>query len=1033
MNPFHAARARRSRFLFLLAFPLLLIACGGGGGDGDPPGSSSPSPLPPGTVGAAGGTVTGPAGSQVVIPAGALGQNVVISISQTSAGAPALPGDVIAIGPMFAFEPHGTTFGSPATVTIPFDPALLPAGGTVTLYKTTSGQASWETVPGSTVNTSSISAPVGSFSYLVAGTPRPAIQATDAPWRWFEFKKVLASHREERTQGNIEDLRHAQPEPAGDMLKTEVFGGLSLFPPGRDDTASGEIFGTANGRTYWAEAEAPVAEDRFASPDTTATGAKAAFVQKQSYRKDDPSASLHLTITQAFITAFDFNGPDPVYAGCPGDEASVFCRDALDAQVEMHVLVVSGAQGDGSITRFVHHWSNGIMVLKGFEDHWFENVYFSSQAWRADWDEYHEFVNPEALPKGHPIWKRSQFTLTPPNPNDRSVTFALNEPLRFPVNIEAVPNGAEFTLDVRIYVRVNNRRARESYLLARLRDPVNTGGVAMEYSNLTPTNRPVLPPITLGDPPIFEPCSGGEDPEAGTLQFSATSYQLREFDARAHLVSVIRTGGTRGAVRALVRTSNGSGTAGTHYSEVAQIVEFGDGDDVPRVVGVPVIDNNTEDGNVTVNLALTAEPDCARIGEPVTAVLTIIDDEYVPPEPGPSGELDESFDGDGLQITAPFGGKGSRMVMQPDGKFLIVGGTFTHFIAARFNADGSPDTSFGSAGRVTTDVTGASRIQYARAVAVQPDGRIVLAGDATLANNTTAIALVRYLADGSLDSSFGGDGIVHEAAVAGHAYAVAIPPDGKIVVAGDAPVSGNASDLGDMLVARFESTGTLDSSFGSAGSITFDVTTGTDLARNLVLLPDGSMVVAGEAIGSDPDLQTGVAKLTASGALDSSFGTGGRLSILAANVGHGLALQPDGKLLLAGGTTSFPSSFALMRLEADGSADASFGNGGAVTHRTSTSTTGTGDIAYAIALRPDGRIYVAGKSGSINEDFGLVRFTAAGVVDTTFGTNGTSVVDFDGLNDGAENVVVQPDGKIVLGGYATPTSTDGYGLARVHP
>jgi uncharacterized delta-60 repeat protein len=1030
MKPFHAARARRLHFLPLLVFPLLLIACGGG--DGDTPGASTPSPLPPGTVGAAGGTVNGPAGSQVVIPAGALSQNVVITITQTTAGAPALPGDVIAIGPMFAFEPHGTAFASPATVTIPFDPAQLPVGGTVTLYKTASGQTSWDIVSGITVGTDSISAPVDGFSYLVAGTPRPALQATDAPWRWFEFKKILASNREERTQGNIEDLRHAQPEPAGDMLKTEVFGGLSLFPAGRDDTASGEIFGTANGRTYWAEAEAPIAEDRFASPDTTSTGATAAFVQKQSYRKDDPSASLHLTITQAFITAFDFNGPDPVYAGCPGDEAGVLCRDVLDAQVEMHVLVVSGAEGDGSITRFVHHWSNGIMTFKGFEDHWFENVYFSPKAWRADWDEYHEFVNPEALPKGHPIWKRSQFTLTP-DPNDRSISFALTEPLRFPVNIEAVPDGAEFTLDVRIYVRVNNRRARESYLLARLRDPVNTGGVAMEYSNLTPTNRPVLPPITLGDPPILEPCSGGEDPEAGTLQFSATSYQLREFDARAHLVSVIRTGGTRGAVRALVRTSDGSGTAGTHYSEVAQIVEFGDGDDVPRVVGVPVIDNNSEDGDVTVNLDLSAEQDCARIGDPANAVLTIIDDEYVPPEPGPSGQLDESFDGDGLQTTAPFGGKGSRMVMQTDGKFIIVGGTFTQFIAARFNADGSPDPSFGSAGRVTTDVTGAARIQYARAVAVQPDGRIVVAGDATLANNTSAIALVRYLADGSLDASFGGDGIVHEAAVAGRAFAVAIQPDGRIVVAGDVPVSGSATDLGDMRVARFLADGSLDSGFGSSGSVAFDVTSGTDLARNLVLLPDGAMVVAGEAIGSDPALQTGVAKLTAEGQLDSSFGMGGRQSILAANLGHGLALQPDGKLLLAGGTTSFPSSFALMRLEADGSADASFGNGGAITHRTSNSTTGEGDIGYAVALRPDGRIYVAGKSGSINEDFGLVRFTAAGAVDIAFGTNGVSVIDFDGLSDGAESMVVQPDGKIVLGGYATPSSSDGYGLARVHP
>jgi uncharacterized delta-60 repeat protein len=1021
---------RHGLLLTLCLLPLLLTACGGGGGsDASPQPNPQPNPLPAGTIGAGGGTVIGASGGQVVVPAGALSQNVTILITQSSTGAPALPAGVTVAGQMFAFQPHGTSFASPATVTIPFDPALVPAGSSVSLYKTTAGEAGWEIVSGATVSGSSISAAVTGFSYMVAGAP--VVQTVETPWRWWEFSEILANKRYQRLEGNTENLRTTVQEPPGEMFKPIEFGPLTLNPVGSDTIASGEIFGTANGRTYWAEVEAPIAEDRYAAPDTTATGGKAVFIQKQSYRKDDANATLSLTITQAFIEALDFNGTDPLFARCPLDEASVRCQDILDAKVSFHVLVVSGRQGDGEITRFVHHWKNGFMTLAGFQDNWFENVSFWPQSFNAAWDEYHEFVNPEALPKGHPLWNRDQFSLTV-GTNASSAIFTLTEPLVVPVDISEVDEDEEFTLDVRIYIEANNRRARESYLKARLRDPVNAGGVATNITGLTATNRPVLGPITIGAPPALEPCSAGNDPESGTLQFSSAAYLLQEPDTAERIIEITRTGGTRGALRALVSTSNGTGVSGTHYQQVAQLVEFDSGDDVARVIGVPVIDNNTEDGDVTVNLTLTAEENCATLGSPATAVLTIIDDEYVPPEPGPSGQLDTTFNTDGLVNTGSFGGAQSKMIMQADGKFVIVGGTFTDFIAARFNADGSEDSGFGGTGRVTTDVAGGLFVEYARAVVQQPDGKLVVAGEGTLPNNSAAVAMVRYNADGTLDNTFSGDGKVLEAAVAGRAYAVALQSDGKIVVAGSAPVTGG-SDYGDMMVARFNVDGSLDSGFGTAGVTTFDLGIGTDVARNLVVLTDGSVVVAGEAQPSSGNTQTAVAKLDGNGDLDVSFGVAGKLAIPGANAGRGFALQSDGKLLLAGGTQSFPSSFVVMRLNADGSYDSGFGNGGASVIRTSTSTTGEGDIAATVAVRPDGYIYVAGKSGSINENFGLVRFTAAGELDTSFGTNGISNIDFNGLEDGAESVVIQQDGKVVMGGYARPTSNDGYGLARVHP
>ncbi len=258
-------------------------------------------------------------------------------------------------------------------------------------------------------------------------------------------------------------------------------------------------------------------------------------------------------------------------------------------------------------------------------------------------------------------------------------------------------------------------------------------------------------------------------------------------------------------------------------------------------------------------------------------------------------------------------------------------------------------------------------------------------------------------------------------------------PDGKIVVAGDAFVPGNPNDVGDALVARYNSDGSIDTSFGDAGQRVIDIAVGTDLARNLVLQPNGAIVIAGDPFGSDPDDRTGVARFDANGNLDSSFGTGGKV-ILSSRIGRGLALQPDGKLLLVGPSSVLATSqFAMTRLNADGTTDTGFGSAGVVFTSVSNATIGAGDIAQAVALHPDGRIYVAGVAGSLNRNFGLARYSSNGTLDTSFSTDGVLTVDFDGQTDSAESVAVLSNGKIVLSGVATPTSNDGYGVIRVNP
>jgi len=165
----HLTWTRRTLRALLCAAALALTACGGG--DAPPP--------PPPMVGAAGGTVAGPNGAQVVVPAGALSADTAIAVTESNSGAPTLPAGVNALGSMFAFTPHGTTFSVPVTITVPFNAGSLPAGATPLLYKTNAAGA-WELVPNGSVNAGTITAQVRSFSWLIVGNLPPQITAQPA-------------------------------------------------------------------------------------------------------------------------------------------------------------------------------------------------------------------------------------------------------------------------------------------------------------------------------------------------------------------------------------------------------------------------------------------------------------------------------------------------------------------------------------------------------------------------------------------------------------------------------------------------------------------------------------------------------------------------------------------------------------------------------------------------------------------------------------------------------------------------------------
>ena len=939
MNGIHTishSRATSSICAWLLSVAIF-AGCGGGGDSGKNPGNAPPL----GTIGAAGGTVQGPGGTQVVIPAGALSQDVLIVIAQSSASAPALPPGVTAAGPMYAFTPHGTTFASPATVTVPFDPALVSPGASPVLYKTTAGQASWEAVAGATVSGNTMSAPVNSFSFIIVTMPPPALEAIDRPWRYWKFEAINGARNYLPGGGNMEAHINGPPSPEGELLMFRQFGPLTYSPPGRGTEARSEIFSNENGHTYWVEAEAPIAEYITEDPERRITGVLANLVQKQSYRKNSDTATFELRITDAHIELIDSSGTSPSQAGCPLDKPGIWCGNALDGKLEMHVIVVEGSEADTFPTRNVYRWMNGTAWAVGFQDNYFTQAYHSSRAFHADFDEYHQFVNPDALPAGYPLWKPANFALT----GTSLRRFGLTKPmLVVPVDLTAVPRDREFTIDIRVKSRVENRRGGESYLMARLRDPVTLGGVGVSYTGLTPTNRPVLGRITITEPPA-PACSAGNDPDAGTLQFSAPSYVASEFSGNRPVVFVTRSGGTRGAVSAAVSFTGGNAIAGTHFTAMSQAIEFGDGDDVPRAVSVPLIDNDTEDGNVTVNLTLTAEPECSALGDATAAVLTIVDDEIrAPPPPtftvnitvagleGTGLIIEDTITGANLTPTVdgtvalgyayPAGSNYNvRIVTQPGSPTQVCSvrngsGTVTDADVTDVGVDCVRqatrrwlDQGFGDAGKVHSD-----DLPYGRAVAVQPGGRIVVLSGLVLAGFNT---------DGSVDASFGIAGratVQFNGGIAEEAYGMSMQPDGKLVVVGRAR-TGTRYDMG---VARFNADGSPDVAFGTAGVTTFnpfhmvlpqDGTIGSHYANKALIAADGKIYVAGTAsfrnTSGENNVAFAVARLNADGTPDVQYagGTGATMSLTGnPDIAYSLAMQSDGKVVLAGARTTAVAS-----------------------------------------------------------------------------------------------------------------------------
>jgi uncharacterized delta-60 repeat protein len=397
------------------------------------------------------------------------------------------------------------------------------------------------------------------------------------------------------------------------------------------------------------------------------------------------------------------------------------------------------------------------------------------------------------------------------------------------------------------------------------------------------------------------------------------------------------------------------------------------------------------------------------------------------------GVLDATFGTGGIATLLVASGVASSVATYPqagtanDGKIVVGGWNYlpnakTEFSLVRYNLDGSLDKSFGGTGEV------GGPMGRVRAVAIEPDGKILAAG---MSGNDFAVA--RYNTNGSLDITFGNRGV----ATTGFSknsfdeiFAVGLQADGKIVVAGGTTPANSTTR--ELAVVRYNANGTLDTSFGTGGKA-LDLATspaegGGTQGMYLAIDPGtGSIIVQ----AADPAGNAMIVDYTASGKLDTRFNGTGHETLSNTYSSSAVAIQPsDHRIVLA--CASGINNQTLVRLNSDGTADTTFGTGGTVTLPLHLMD---GD-QQSVKIQADGRIVVAATAGTAatgsNSGFIVTRFDSInGSLDTSFGVNGIAIASSAALPDGivSADMALEPDGRIVVAGNPY-TGFDQFVVAR---
>jgi uncharacterized delta-60 repeat protein len=389
---------------------------------------------------------------------------------------------------------------------------------------------------------------------------------------------------------------------------------------------------------------------------------------------------------------------------------------------------------------------------------------------------------------------------------------------------------------------------------------------------------------------------------------------------------------------------------------------------------------------------------------------------------GQAGTLDPAFASGGIFQAPGSASTANALAIQGDGKIVVAGSGIASNgggldTLLRLNTNGTLDTTFGTGGVFSISPKGAELVNGFFGVAIQPDGKIV-----AVASGLVGVQLIRVLSNGTLDTTFGTGGLTTTITAFGGigGGGLALQSNGDIVVV--------AGSLNPSVMARFTSSGKLDTTFGTGGQVNLQYGTPTQVAiqsNGKILVTSG---LSGKLVFFFPNAQAGsITRYNSNGSVDTTFGAAGTAASVAS--ASALVLQSDGKIVVGGAITSKLNApgtandvgFGIVRYNSNGSLDRTFGMGGvAITDFGSTATC-TG--AYAVAVQSNGDIVAGGASGNtlegtfISSSFGLSRYTSAGQLDTTFGTGGITITGVvSGRISWVNAMAIQSDGKIVVTG-----------------
>lgn len=399
-----------------------------------------------------------------------------------------------------------------------------------------------------------------------------------------------------------------------------------------------------------------------------------------------------------------------------------------------------------------------------------------------------------------------------------------------------------------------------------------------------------------------------------------------------------------------------------------------------------------------------------------------------------SSFLDPSFSG-GVVLSSfayPYN-YGRDVAIQSDGKIVVAGGQDNRYILIRYNTNGKRDSTFGGTGVVGSIFPIGNGSNYFKLV-IQSDGKLLAAGSTDFSTpNNPQLIIARYHSNGDLDSTFGTNGAAFH--FSGQVpKGLAVLSDGKILVCTD---WGN-----NYCVQKFTATGAIDSTFGVNGKTLAKPSTANDnTPRCMAVQADGKIVVGGGFTGSSiTHGDVGLIRFNTNGSVDSTFGTNGVVTLDIDSVNNfviELAIQPDGKII-AGGyfqgiyTGVLGKDFALLRFNSNGTRDMAFGTNGKTTYNLiSDSVTLSRGTFTDMLLQPDGKIIAGGQNQG---DFMLLRYNSNGTFDNTFGNGGRMVGNMGPANtDELKALALQTDGKVVATGYTNNGSTHQVATARFLP